>query len=54
MIVTLHRDHTYPSLEAVKEEVSGRAVELVQSGVAARKQVPNGNNSNRPIPRFLR
>ena len=39
VIVTLHRGHTYSSLDAVKEEVSGKAIELVQLGPKQQKQV---------------
>ena len=39
VIVTLHRGHTYSSLDAVKEEVAGKAVELVQQGLPHGKQV---------------
>ena len=39
VVVTLHRGHTYSSLDAVKEEVAGKAVELVQQGLPHGKQV---------------
>ena len=39
VIVTLHRGHTYSSLDAVKEEVAGKAVELIQQGLPHGKQV---------------
>ena len=39
MVVTLHRAHTYTGVEGVREEVGGRAVQLVQGGVAQEKQV---------------
>ena len=39
VVVTLHRAHTYTGVEGVREEVGGRAVQLVQGGVAREKQV---------------
>ena len=39
VVVTLHRGHAYSSLDAVKEEVAGKAVELVQQGLPHGKQV---------------
>ena len=39
VIVTLHRGHTYPSLDSVKEEVAVEAVQLAQEGLPPRKQV---------------
>ena len=39
VIVTLHRGHTYSSLDSVKEEVAGKAVEFVQLGLPYGKQV---------------
>ena len=39
VVVTLHRGHAYSSLDAVKEEVVGKAVELVQHGLPHGKQV---------------
>ena len=39
VIVTLHRGHAYSSLDAVKEEVAGKAVELIQQGLPHGKQV---------------
>lgn len=39
VVVTMHRGHTYSSLEQVKEEVAAKAVELVQSGITSGKQV---------------
>ena len=39
VVVTLHRAHTYTGVEGVREEVGGRAVQLVQGGVAQEKQV---------------
>ena len=42
MVVTLHRGHTYTGVEGVREEVGGRAVELVQGGVSQGKQVRRG------------
>ena len=39
IVVTLHRGHTYPSLDAVKEEVSGKVIEFIQKGLPRRKQV---------------
>lgn len=41
VVVTLHQGHTYSSLDAdaVKEEVAGKAVELVQQGLPHGKQV---------------
>lgn len=38
VIVTLHRGHTYSSLDSVKEEVASEAVQLVQQGLPRRKQ----------------
>lgn len=42
VVVTLHRAHTYTGVEGVREEVGGRAVQLVQGGVAREKQVSSG------------
>ncbi len=39
VVVTMHRGHIYPSLAEVKEEVSARAVELLQKGLPHGKQV---------------
>ena len=39
VVVTLHRSHTYSSLDAVKEEVAGKAVELIQQGLPHGRQV---------------
>ena len=39
VVVTMHRGHTYSSLEQVKEEVSAKAVELIQSGLPPGKKV---------------
>lgn len=39
VVVTMHRGHTYPSLEAVKGEVSVKAMDLVQRGVRHGKKV---------------
>ena len=39
VVVTLHRGHAYSSLDAVKEEVAGKAVELIQQGLPHGKQV---------------
>lgn len=33
VVVTMHRGHTYPSLEEVKEEVAAKAMELTQHGL---------------------
>lgn len=44
MVVTLHRGHTYTGVEGVREEVGGRAVELVQGGVSQGKQVRRGGS----------
>lgn len=33
VVVTMHRGHTYPGLDEVKEELSAKAVELAQSGL---------------------
>ena len=38
-MVTLHRWHQYMSLEAVKEEVSAKAVEFLQSAASNTKKV---------------
>ena len=37
LVVTLHREHTYESLESVKSELSGKVMELAPPNVA--KQV---------------
>ena len=42
VVVAMHRGHTYSSLEAVKEEVSAKAVELVQHGLPHGKKVNLG------------
>lgn len=39
VVVTMHRGHTYPSLDDVKEEVSAKAVELAQQGLPHGKKV---------------
>ena len=39
VVVTMHRSHTYPNLADVKEEVSTKAVELLQQGLPYGKQV---------------
>ena len=39
VVVTLHRGHTYSILDSVKEEVAGKAVELIQQGLPHGKQV---------------
>lgn len=39
VVVTLHRWHQYMSLDAVKEEVSGKAVEFLQSSASNTKKV---------------
>jgi hypothetical protein len=39
VVVTMHRGHTYTSLEVVKEEVSAKAVELVQHGLPRGEKV---------------
>lgn len=39
VIVSLHRGHTYSSLDSVKEEVASKAVELVQQGLPHGKLV---------------
>lgn len=39
VVVAMHRGHTYSNLEAVKEEVSAKAVELVQHGLPQGKKV---------------
>ena len=38
-MVTLHRCHQYMSLDAVKEEVSAKAVEFLQSAASNTKKV---------------
>ena len=44
VVVALHRGHTYTGVEGVREEVGGRAVELVQGGVSQGKQVRRGGS----------
>jgi len=39
VVVTMHRGHTYSSLEEVKEEVSAKATELIQGGLAPGRKV---------------
>jgi hypothetical protein len=39
VVVTLHRGHAYSSLDAVKEEVAEKAVELIQHGLPHGRQV---------------
>lgn len=39
VVVTLHRWHQYMSLDAVKEEVSSKAVEFLQSTASNTKKV---------------
>ncbi len=39
VVVTMHRGHTYSSLEDVKEEVSAKAMELIQSDLPPGKNV---------------
>ena len=39
IVVSLHHGHTYSGLESVKEEVAGRAIELLQSGLPSHKKV---------------
>jgi len=43
VVVTLHRGHHYMSLDAVKEEVSGKAVEFVQASATSTKKVIYGD-----------
>ena len=40
VVVHLHRDHTYKSLDAIKEELSGYALELAPPDLEANVQVP--------------
>jgi len=44
VVVTLHRRHQYMSLDAVKEEVSGKAVEFVQANAISTKKVFYGES----------
>jgi len=39
VVVTLHRGHQYMSLDAVKEEVSSKAVEFLQTTATSTKKV---------------
>ena len=39
VVVTLHRGHVYASLDAVKEEVSAKALELIQHNAPKKKKV---------------
>jgi predicted transcriptional regulator len=39
VVVTLHRGHAYSSLDAVKVEMAGKAVELIQQGLPHGRQV---------------
>ena len=39
VVVSMHHGHTYSCLEAVKEEVSAKAMELAQYGLPAGRKV---------------
>lgn len=39
VVVTMHRGHTYSSMEEVKDEVVDKAAELIQGGLPSKKQV---------------
>ena len=39
VVVTMHRGHTYSSMEEVKDEVVGKAVELIQGGLPSAHKV---------------
>ena len=42
VVVLLHREHTYGDLEAVKDELSGKVLELAPPGLGDNKQVGVG------------
>jgi len=52
VVITLHRAHTYTGVEGVREEVGGRAVQLVQGGVAREKQVSSREEAGAVVCSF--